>query len=185
VACKQAGYRKRRRCSIHFRSAGCEWATPADFFASVDAEFHFDLDTCASADNAKCARFFTKDEDGLAQRWTGRVWCNPPYGRAIGAWMRKAYESVQGGDAEVVVCLVFARTDTSWWHDYALRGEVRYLRGRLRFGGAESSAPFPSVLIIYRAGAVFRNGEPRYPSSRPRVGSVAGYPSSRPRASGV
>jgi phage N-6-adenine-methyltransferase len=145
VACKQALYRKRLRRSIHFRSDSYEWATPADFFAQVDAEFHFDLDACASPDNTKCPRYFTRQENGLAQRWTGRVWCNPPYGKTISLWMKKAVESVRDGDAEIVVCLVHARTDTRWWHEFASKGEVRYLRGRLRFGGADSSAPFPSV----------------------------------------
>jgi phage N-6-adenine-methyltransferase len=141
---------------VHFSSASCEWSTPPDLFAELDREFAFTLDACASADNAKCAQFFSRRDNGLAQPWTGRVWMNPPYGRTIGLWLRKAWEAVQSGEAEVIVCLVPARVDTAWWHDYCARGEVSFLRGRLRFGGADSSAPFPSALVV------FRNGSARY-----------------------
>jgi site-specific DNA-methyltransferase (adenine-specific) len=123
-------------------------------FAELDGAFRFTLDVCATAENAKCVRYFTRQEDGLRQPWTGRVWCNPPYGRVIGDWVRKAWESVQSGEAEIVVCLVPARTDTAWWHDYCERGEPpRFLRGRLRFGGADSGAPFPSCVVVFRQGA--------------------------------
>lgn len=105
------------------------------------------LDVCALPENAKCARFYSPVEDGLAQPWSGVCWMNPPYGRQIGPWMRKAYEEAQRG--ATVVCLVPSRTDTAWWHDYAMKGEVRFLRGRLRFQGASSSAPFPSALVIF------------------------------------
>jgi phage N-6-adenine-methyltransferase len=149
-ACRQAAYRQRGRLSVHFSSASDEWSTPPELFAELDQEFNFTLDACATPENAHCVRYFTREDNGLAQRWTGRVWCNPPYGRAIGLWMRKAWESVQTGEAEVVVCLVPARSDTSWWHEYAVRGEVRFLRGRLRFGGAKSSAPFPSAVVVFR-----------------------------------
>jgi phage N-6-adenine-methyltransferase len=150
-ACKQAVYRKRARRSVNFRSTSDEWSTPPEVFAELNEEFGpFDLDPCATAENAKCPRNFTRKEDGLAQIWTGRVYMNCPYGRAIGLWMRKAWESVQSGEAELAVCLVPARVDTAWWHDYALQGEVRTPRGRLRFGGATSSAPFPSAIVIFR-----------------------------------
>jgi len=149
-ACRYAAYRRRRQRSVHFSSASSEWATPPELFAALDAEHAFTLDACATADNAKCSHFFTRKEDGLAQPWTDRVWCNPPYGRAIGLWLQKAWESVQTGQAELVVCLVPARVDTSWWHEYAARGEVTFLRGRLRFGGGEASAPFPSALVVFR-----------------------------------
>jgi phage N-6-adenine-methyltransferase len=135
---------------VHFSSATCEWATPPDLFAELDAEFHFDLDVCATVENAKCPRFFTREQDGLEQRWEGRVWMNPPYGRTINLWIRKAWESVQNGEAEVVVCLVPARSDTAWWHDYCEDAEVTRLRGRLRFGGAKNSAPFPSAVVVFR-----------------------------------
>ena len=125
------------------------WGTPQDLFDRLDAEFHFTLDVCALPENAKCEQFYSPADNGLAQGWRGACWMNPPYGRAIGPWMRKAYEESRRG--ATVVCLVPSRTDTAWWHDYAMRGEVRFLRGRLRFQGAASSAPFASALIIFRA----------------------------------
>jgi len=102
----------------------------------------------AKPGNAKCKRYFTPDENGLKQRWEGTCWMNPPYGREIEKWMKKAYESSLEG--ATVVCLVPARTDTRWWHRYSLRGEIRYLRGRLKFGQSPNSAPFPSAVVIFR-----------------------------------
>lgn len=134
--------------SVHFKSEVHTWETPIDLFRRLNAEFRFQLDVCALPDTAKCARYFTPADDGLAQPWDGVCWMNPPYGRQIGHWMRKAFEESQRGCT--VVCLVPARTDTEWWHQYALRGEIRFLRGRLRFGGAVSSAPFPSAIVIFR-----------------------------------
>ena len=124
------------------------WATPQDFYDAMHAEFGFELDVCATSENAKCPRYFTAEVDGLSQEWTGVCWMNPPYGRVIGDWMRKAWESSQAG--ATVVCLVPSRTDTRWWHDYAMRGEVRYVRGRLKFGGSKNSAPFPCAVVIFR-----------------------------------
>jgi len=151
AACRQAAYRQRAARSVHFSAATCEWATPPDLFARLDAQHGpFDLDVCATASNAKCPRFFTRADNGLAQRWTGRVWCNPPYGREIGLWMAKAALAARTGAAEVVVCLVPARTDTAWWNDHAAQGEVEFLRGRVRFGGARAGAPFPSAVVVFR-----------------------------------
>mgnify|MGYP003326227796 CR=1 FL=1 len=135
--------------NVHFSSATDEWATPADFFAAQDSLHHFTLDVCATPENAKCARYYTRADDGLKQAWAGeRCWMNPPYGRAIGAWMRKAYEeSLRGA---LVVCLVPARTDTAWWHNYAAKGNVTFIRGRLKFGGQTNSAPFPSALVVLK-----------------------------------
>lgn len=130
------------------------WATPQDFFDVLHAEFGFDLDVCATDENAKCARYFTAETDGLAQEWSGTCWMNPPYGRVIGDWMRKAWESSLSG--ATVVCLVPSRTDTRWWHDYAMRGEIRYVRGRLKFGGSKNSAPFPCAVVIFRPSAEAR-----------------------------
>ena len=125
-----------------------QWATPQRVFDLLNAEFGFELDVCALPGNAKCRRYFTPKVDGLKQDWKGKCWMNPPYGRAIGNWMRKAYESsLQGA---TVVCLVPARTDTAWWHDYATKGEIRFVRGRLRFGTATSAAPFPSAVVIFQ-----------------------------------
>jgi phage N-6-adenine-methyltransferase len=131
-----------------FTSATCEWETPQNFFDKWHKEFDFTLDACATPDNAKCPRFFTKEQDGLSLPWTGRVWMNPPYGREIGKWVRKAYEEAQRGCT--VVCLLPARTDTAWWHDYCAKGEVHFVRGRLKFGGSKNSAPFPSAVVIFR-----------------------------------
>lgn len=133
---------------VMFSSATDEWATPPHVFATLDREFRFSLDVCATADNAKCPRFFTRADDGLAQPWDGVCWMNPPYGDVIGDWMRKAYESSLAG--AVVVCLVPARTDTAWWHDFAMKGEIRFVRGRLKFGAAEYGAPFPSAVVVFR-----------------------------------
>ena len=133
--------------AVHFSSATDLWATPQDFFDKLNDEFGFETDVCAVAENAKCKRFFTKEDDGLAQVWTGVCWMNPPYGREIGHWMAKAWRSAQAG--ATVVCLVPARTDTAWWHDYAAKAEVRFIRGRLKFGGHQNAAPFPSAIVIF------------------------------------
>lgn len=129
-----------------------EWETPKDFFDKLNEEYNFTLDVCATHQNAKCAKYFTKEMDGLQQTWEGRCWMNPPYGREIGKWMQKAYESVKKGDAELVCCLVPARTDTGWWHDYAMKGRVEFVRGRLKFGQGKNNAPFPSGIVIFGGG---------------------------------
>ena len=134
--------------SVHFNSEDHTWETPAGLFKRLDDEFHFDLDVCALPATAKCERFFSPEDDGLSQAWSGVCWMNPPYGRVIGDWMRKALrESLRGC---TVVCLVPARTDTEWWHEYAIQGEIRFIRGRLKFGNAASGAPFPSAVVIFR-----------------------------------
>lgn len=134
-------------------SVTCEWETPIAFFKELDEKYHFTLDVCATPENAKCASFYTKEQDGLAQTWRGRCWMNPPYGRGIGAWIRKAYESVQNGDCELVCCLIPARTDTAWWHDYVMQGGVvTFVRGRLKFSGNTSNAPFPSAVCVFKRG---------------------------------
>lgn len=137
-----------------FTSTTDLWSTPQDFFDVLNNEFHFELDVCALPENAKCKRYFSPKEDGLQQKWTGVCWMNPPYGRNIPAWIRKAYESAQNG--ATVVCLVPARTDTAWWHDYCMKGEVRFVRGRLKFGDAKHSAPFPSAIVIFKGGMTYQ-----------------------------
>jgi phage N-6-adenine-methyltransferase len=135
-----------------FSSNQESWATPQELFDALDEEFRFTLDPCASASNAKCDRYFTVADDGLVQPWTGSVFMNPPYGRTIGKWVEKAYrESLLGA---TVVCLIPARTDTAYWHDYVMRAhEVRFIRGRLHFGGGHErtarNAPFPSAVVIF------------------------------------
>src|SRR5262245_4038925 len=147
--CRCLAYQKRKRRSAHFKRYSCEWSTPQDFFDELDAEFRFTLDVCATAENAKYEEFYTRDQDGLVQLWTGRAWCNPPYGRGVGCWLAKAYQVIRSGEAELVVCLVHARTDTLWWHEWYRRADaVQFVRRRLRFNGADS-APFPSVLMLF------------------------------------
>jgi len=131
-----------------FTSRTGEWSTPKDTYDILDAEFGFTLDPCATPENAKCERYFTKADDGLAQEWRGVVFMNPPYGRQIGRWIRKAYESALAG--ATVVCLIPSRTDTRWWHDYCMKGEIRFIKGRLKFGGSKQGAPFPSAIVIFR-----------------------------------
>jgi len=139
---------KAKKQSVHFSSKTDLWATPQDFFNNLNAEFGFQTDVCCLPNNAKCKNFFTPEMDGLKQNWSGVCWMNPPYGRTIILWMRKAYESALVG--ATVVCLVPSRTDTAWWHDYAMKGDIRFIRGRLKFGDAKNSAPFPSAIIIFR-----------------------------------
>lgn len=136
---------------LMFSSATDQWATPRAFFDEWDARYRFEIDVCADAQNAKCRSYFDEQDDGLQQDWAPyRCWMNPPYGREIGRWMRKAYEeSLKGA---LVVCLVPARTDTAWWHDYAMKGDVTFIRGRLKFGDAKSGAPFPSAVIVFPRG---------------------------------
>ena len=133
---------------VHFSSESDNWETPEYLFKALAAEFGMTTDVCARPDNAKCKQFFTPEDDGLQQIWTGACYMNPPFGREIGKWMKKAYESSLNG--ALVVCLVPARTDTSWWHQYALRGEIRFFRGRLKFGNSKNSAPLPSAVVIFR-----------------------------------
>jgi len=135
------------RMGVHYSSETDDWSTPPDLFAKLDGEFRFDLDVCASEENAKCTLFFNRETDGLSQEWRGAVWMNPPYGNEIVAWVAKAYEAAQ--DGATVVCLLPARTDTRWWWDFCRYGEVRFLRGRLKFGGGDTGAPFPSAVVIF------------------------------------
>lgn len=134
--------------SVHFMSKTPEWETPQDFFDTLNMEFNFDLDVCANEENTKCQNYLRKPY-GLVTPWAKRNWCNPPYGREIGAWIKKAAESVRGG--ALTVCLVPARTDTKWFHEYIYnKAEVRFIKGRLKFGGSKNSAPFPSMIVIFR-----------------------------------
>ena len=134
---------------VIFSSKTDLWETPQEFFDELDTEFHFSLDACALPENAKCARYYTPEQDGLSQPWTGVVWCIPPYGRKVGTWIKKAAQSAAAG--ATVVMLLHARTDTRWFHDYILgKAEIRFVRGRLKFGGAKNSAPFPSMVVVFR-----------------------------------
>lgn len=132
--------------NVMFSSKTGLWATPQRFFDKLNEEFHFDVDVCAIPENAKCERFYTPDDDGLKQAWEGTVWCNPPYGREIGKWVKKAAES-----NATVVMLLPARTDTSWFHEYIYgKAEIRFIKGRLKFGDGTNSAPFPSMVVVFK-----------------------------------
>jgi phage N-6-adenine-methyltransferase len=133
---------------LMFSSAKCEWETPQATFDALHQEFVFETDVCALPENAKCAKFYTPEIDGLAQAWKGVCWMNPPYGREMPKWIRKAWSSAQVG--ATVVCLLPARTDTAVWHDFCMKGEIRFIRGRLKFGGYAYNAPFPSAIVIFR-----------------------------------
>jgi len=125
-----------------------DWETPQEFFNELNKEFNFNLDPCATKENTKCKKYFTQEEDGLKQNWRGyRVFCNPPYGREIGKWVKKASEA-RGG---IVVMLIPARTDTKYFHDYIYgQAEIRFIKGRLKFGDSKNSAPFPSMIVIFK-----------------------------------
>jgi phage N-6-adenine-methyltransferase len=134
---------------VLYSSATDEWPTPQAFFNKLNRRYRFTLDPCATPENAKCPLYFTKEQDGLAQDWgSHRVFCNPPYGREIAQWARKCFEASQRG--ALVVLLVPARTDTRWFHDSVQdKAEVKFIRGRVRFGSADSCAPFPSMLATF------------------------------------
>lgn len=128
-----------------------DWETPHELFNRLNEEFGFTLDVCATAANAKCARFLSPVDDALTQEWVGICWMNPPYGNQIARWIKKAKEEADRG--ATVVALLAARTDTGWWHDYVMKAaEVRFLRGRVRFQGAPAPAPFPSAIVVFRKG---------------------------------
>src|SRR5262245_44614322 len=140
---------KQTKLKVYHRSLTVEWGTPQAFFDQLHAEFHFTLDVAAQEGNAKCPRYFTPAEDGLAQPWEGVCWMNPPYGKTIGLWVAKASESAMQG--ATVVCLLPVRTDTKWWQRYIVPPvEVRFVPGRLTFGGAANPAPFPNAVVIFR-----------------------------------
>lgn len=131
---------------VMFSSKTDMWATPQDLFDELNAEFHFETDVCAVPSNAKCKEYYTPLDDGLSQEWSGVCWCNPPYGREIGKWVEKAATS-----KALTVMLIPARTDTKWFHEYIYgKTEIRFIKGRLKFGGAQNSAPFPSMIVVFR-----------------------------------
>jgi site-specific DNA-methyltransferase (adenine-specific) len=138
-----------------FSSGNGEWETPDWLWEELDVEFDFHLDAAASEENAKVSFYYTIEDDALVQPWANlsegvsSVWVNPPYGRGVVEWVRKAYLESQHG--ATVVILLPARTDTAWFHDWVLgRAEIRFLRGRLKFSNSENSAPFPSMIVVYK-----------------------------------
>ncbi|WP_442773992.1 DNA N-6-adenine-methyltransferase [Lactococcus hircilactis] len=135
---------------LMFSSKTDLWSTPWDFFDKLNDEFHFTLDPCSTHENAKCYKHFTIEEDGLLQDWGNEVvFCNPPYGRQIKDWVKKAYKESRK-DNTTVVMLIPARTDTIYFHEYIYhKAEIRFIKGRLKFGDAKNAAPFPSMVVIF------------------------------------
>lgn len=147
---------------VHYSSKSNEWATPQDLFDRLNAEFHFALDAAATNENAKCELFYSERTNALAQDWTefvkhGAVFCNPPYGRELWRWVVKCTYAAQQG--LTVVCLIPARPDTKYWAEWIWDHErhaprpgveVRFLKGRVKFGGAKAGAPFPSAVVVFR-----------------------------------
>jgi phage N-6-adenine-methyltransferase len=144
----------RHRNAARYRGSGRTWATPPEVFTPLEREFGFTLDPCATPDSAKCARYFTEADDGLAQSWAGEtVFMNPPYGRELAAWVSKARRESTAG--ATVVGLLPAATDQAWFHDDVIGAgaEVRFLRGRVRFLGPGDTwaSPFqPSIVVVWR-----------------------------------
>jgi len=134
-----------------WHNRGSDWATPQDLFDELNEEFGFTLDPCASKWNAKCKKYFTEKENGLEKDWGKNVvFVNPPYGKVLGEWMAKAYMAYKKG--ATVVCLIPAATDLAWWHDYVMKGQIRFLRGRPRFTTKEGNWQqtfSPSVIVIF------------------------------------
>jgi DNA N-6-adenine-methyltransferase (Dam) len=138
--------------AVHYSSATPEWYTPPHIVQlAVDFFDEIDLDPCSNsheAPNVPAGQVYTEEDDGLAQPWFGRVWLNPPYGDAIGAWVKKLHDDYQSGAIEAAIALLPGRIDTTWF-DYVMPYAICRIRGRLKFVGADNSAPFPSVLVYY------------------------------------
>lgn len=137
--------------NVHFLSTKTEIGTPQDFFNTLNDEFHFTLDVCASSSNNKCPRYYNREQDSLKRSWKGEVcYMNPPYGRQIVPFIKKAYYEGQQ-DNTTVICLIPSRTDTRWWHSYVMKAaEIRFIQGRLTFQGESNAAPFPSAIVIFK-----------------------------------
>jgi site-specific DNA-methyltransferase (adenine-specific) len=145
--------------NVHFKSSDREWETPEAIFQPLKKEFNILVDVCANAENTKCKAYFDRKINGLTANWGNAIkltgskntacWMNPPYGRGIDSWIKKAHDEALKG--VTTVALIPARTDTSWFHNYIHnKQEVRFLKGRIKFVDAESSAPFPSMIVIFR-----------------------------------
>lgn len=142
------------RLEKQFESATVEWPTPDSLWKPLHDEFAFTLDVAANAENAKCHRFFTQEMDGLSQSWSGVCWMNPPYGRELAKWIKKAHDAMTEG--VTTVCLIPSRTNTGWWHDYVMKGEVRFVRGRPKFGNANQGLPWPLAIVVFRSALTSR-----------------------------
>lgn len=132
-----------------FKRDKVDYATPLDIFDPLNKEFGFTLDVAASIDNAKCKKFFSKENNGLAQKWEGVCWMNPPFGKEMKQWVKKAFEEWKTG--VTVVCLLPARTNTAWWHDWVMKGEVRFIRGEVKFEGFDRGLWMPMAIVVFKA----------------------------------
>ena len=138
------------KMKVHYMSDKHTWETPQEFFDLLNEEFNFEIDLACEKETAKCDKYYTKENDGLDKVWNKVSWLNPPYGNSIGSWVQKAYLSAKF-DGGTIVCLIPSRTDTKWWHDYVMKAkEIRFVKGRLKFGGLKSSAPFPSAVVVFQ-----------------------------------
>lgn len=131
-----------------FSTGRQNWETPSSVFDPLNAEFKFTLDVCATEENAKCNRYYTEDDNALSQSWDGVCWMNPPFGTQS-AWVKKAYDESQR-NGTTVVCLLPARTNTNWWHSYCMKGEIRFIKGRPKFKGAEHGLPQPLAIVVFK-----------------------------------
>jgi len=126
-----------------------DYETPTCIFGPLNDEFKFHTDVCANSHNAKCQHYFAPRQDGLKQHWSGMCWMNPPYGKSIGEWIEKAYDSACSGDA-TVVCLLPVRSNCEWWK-FCIAGEIRFIRKKIKFVGAPSVSMFPNAIVIFHA----------------------------------
>lgn len=157
---------------VHYSSKSNEWDTPQAFYDRLNKHYGFTLDPCATKQSAKCEKYFTESDDGLNQSWAGEtVFMNPPYGRQIGKWIKKAHDEAKNNKGTTVVCLIPSRTDTKYWHDYCMQAhELYFVRGRLKFGNSNSSgqknnsAPFPSAVVVFKSGYT-----PLYGGNNPKL----------------
>jgi len=135
--------------NLMFSSQKDEWSTAQDFFDGLNKQYNFTLDPCATAQNTKCPKFYTQDDNGLIQDWSGNsVYVNPPYSN-VKEWVNKALQESRKPNTTIVM-LVAARTDTKFFHDYCTKAnQIFFIKGRLKFGGSTNSAPFPSMVVVF------------------------------------
>jgi phage N-6-adenine-methyltransferase len=148
---------KKRHSQKIFQKAGkyC-WETPQDFFDKLHREFNFTIDVCANKENNKLDIYYSEEDNALEKDWGGNVcWMNPPYGREISKWVKKAFEESKRGTT--VVCLIPSRTETKWWWNYCMKGEIRFIKGRLKFKGRNTKgelvnypATFGCAVVIFK-----------------------------------
>lgn len=153
-----------------FSSKSDNWETPKEFFENLNQIYHFELDPCADEKNYKCEKYYTIEQNGLRQDWSSyRVFINPPYGRTIGKWIQKAYETNKE-HGNLIVMLLPSRTDTKWFHDWIYgKAEIQFIKGRLKFGTSKTSAPFPSMLVIFPERKKLVKLEDKYKAEEPKM----------------